>query len=356
MRALIRAASLCAVVLLGSSGVPARAAWCNVFQVTCFPRLQRTSTSVSYYAPAPCCAPCPQVCTTRYVQRCYYQPVVGYQTRSYYEPVTSYRTSYYYEPVTSYRYSCYYDPCSCSYQQVAQPTTSYQLRSQTSAVQSWVQRCATVPVTTYQQSFYWEPVTSCSAPASPCPVQDCAAAPALPAPTQPPPAASELRPPPAASELRPPPGPGVTENPSRNGTDSLPYNRYYPPLDSTPPAGSSSRQLPPDRAVPQRQMAPIAPVPAVRLDRIVAAPVGQVEGQVVRRDKLPLAGAQLLFVSATGHMPRQTVATDPSGHFRIIVASGGWLVYVQGADGKPVFRDKIEVLDNETRQLNLVNS
>src|SRR5439155_4789969 len=149
MRPLSRAAWLSAFLLLGSSAVPARAAWCNVFQVTCFPRLQRASTSVSYYAPAPCCDPCPQVCTTRYVQRCYYQPVVGYQTRSYYEPVTSYLTSSSYEPVTSYRYSCYYDPCSCSYQQVAQPTTSYLLRSQSCAVQSWVQRCATVPVTTY---------------------------------------------------------------------------------------------------------------------------------------------------------------------------------------------------------------
>jgi hypothetical protein len=80
------------------------------------------------------------------------------------------------------------------------------------------------------------------------------------------------------------------------------------------------------------------------------------KGQIVRRDKLPLAGAQLLFVSAGGHLPRQTVATDPSGRFRITVASGGWLVYVQGEDGKPVFQHKIEVLDNQTRQLDLVNS
>ena len=350
MRPLSRAAWLSAFLLLGSSAVPARAAWCNVFQVTCFPRLQRASTSVSYYAPAPCCDPCPQVCTTRYVQRCYYQPVVGYQTRSYYEPVTSYRTSYYYEPVTSYRYSCYYDPCSCSYQQVAQPTTSYLLRSQSCAVQSWVQRCATVPVTTYQQSFYWEPVTTCATPAAPapCPPQDCAPAPAAPLPTQPPP---------TASELRPPAGPGVTENPSRNGTDNLPYNRYYQPPEPMPPAsGSSYRQLPPSRSVPQRQTAPAPLPPSVRLDRIVAIPMGEVEGQVVRRDKLPLAGAQLLFVSAGGRLPRQTVATDPVGRFRITVASGGWLVYVQGEDGKPVFQHKIEVLDNQTRQLNLVNS
>ena len=67
-------------------------------------------------------------------------------------------------------------------------------------------------------------------------------------------------------------------------------------------------------------------------------------------------GTNLLFVSAGGHLPRQTVATDPAGRFRVTVASGGWLVYVQGEDGKPIFQHKIEVLDNQTRQLNLVNS
>src|SRR5579871_93486 len=283
MRPLSRATWLCTILWLGSA-VPAEAAWCNVFQVTCFPRVQRAPTSVSYYAPAQCCDPCPQVCTTRYVQRCYYQPVVAYQTRSYYEPVTTYRTSYYYEPVTSYRYSCYYDPCTCSYQQVAQPTTSYHLRSQTCAVQSWVQRCSTVPVTTYQQSFFWEPVTSCSAPApAPCPTQDCAAAPLTPPSTQPPPMGTESRPPAG--------GPGVTEIPNRNGTDNMPYNRYYPPQEQSPPAsGSSYRQLPPNRPVPQRQVIPVPTPPTVRLDRIVALPQGEVDSQVVRWQKPAHAG------------------------------------------------------------------
>src|SRR5262249_58529256 len=90
----------CALWLLGISPGPLQAAWHNVFQVCCDSCGQR---SVSSYAPDPCCNPCPQVCTTRYVQRCYYQPVTTYETRSYYEAVTTYRTSYYYEPVTSYR-------------------------------------------------------------------------------------------------------------------------------------------------------------------------------------------------------------------------------------------------------------
>src|SRR5947209_17959620 len=158
----------CALWLFGAGVTPAPAAWNNVFQVCC--ASCGGQAAVSNYAPDPCCNPCPPVCTTRYVQRCYYQPVTCYQTRSYYEPVTTYRTSYYYEPVTSYRYSCYYDPCTCSYQQLACPTTCYKLRSQCCPVQSWVQRCCRVPVTTYQAYSAWEPVTTCCQPAAPaCP-------------------------------------------------------------------------------------------------------------------------------------------------------------------------------------------
>jgi hypothetical protein len=94
----------------------------------------------------------------------------------------------------------------------------------------------------------------------------------------------------------------------------------------------------------------------VHLDRIVAVPLGEVQGQVVGRDKLPSAGAQLLFVSADRGLPRQTIATDGTGHFRVALASGGWLVYLQGRDGKPTFQHKVQILENETRQVNLVNS
>src|ERR1700730_14484544 len=135
----------CALWLLCASASPAHAAWCNVFQVCC--ASCGGQPAVSNYASDPCCNPCPPTCTTRYVQRCYYQPVTTYETKTYYEPVTTYQTSYYYEPVTSYRYSSYYDPCSCGYQQVATPVTSYQLRAQSCPVQSWAQRCAQVPVT-----------------------------------------------------------------------------------------------------------------------------------------------------------------------------------------------------------------
>src|SRR5205807_2928032 len=130
------AVGACALWLLTAGVSPTQAAWNNVFQVCC--DSCGGQQAVSAYAPDPCCNPCPQpVCTTRYVARCYYQPVTCYQTKTYYEPVTTYRTSYYYEPVTSYRYSCYYDPCSCSYQNVACPSTCYRLRSQCCPVPRW---------------------------------------------------------------------------------------------------------------------------------------------------------------------------------------------------------------------------
>src|SRR5262249_34417759 len=197
----------CALVLAGVTASPAQAAWCNVFQVTCF-RCKSHQPAVSAYAPAACC---PQpVCTTQYVQRCYYQPVTCYQTKTYYEPVTTYRTSYYYEPVTSYRYSCYLDPCTCSYQQVACPQTCYRLRSQCCPVTSYLQRCCQVPVTSYRLSYYYEPVTTCATPACPSPC-----APGAPAVGEQP--GGQMTP--GVYEQRTPaPGSGS------NGT----YDRYYP--------------------------------------------------------------------------------------------------------------------------------
>src|SRR5438132_10393852 len=101
------AAVCCALGFFGAGAAPLQAAWNNVFQVCCH-RCGAVAPApvVANYAPVvadPCCPQ--QVCTTRYVQRCYYQPVTAYQSRTYYEPVTTYRTSYYHEPVTSYRYS-----------------------------------------------------------------------------------------------------------------------------------------------------------------------------------------------------------------------------------------------------------
>src|SRR3954466_9146478 len=90
----------CALAALLATGGPARAAWNNVFQVCCS-SCGTPAPVVAAYPADPRPQPRPQTsCTTRYVQKCYYQPVLSYRTSTYYEPVTSYRTSYYYEPVT----------------------------------------------------------------------------------------------------------------------------------------------------------------------------------------------------------------------------------------------------------------
>src|SRR5205823_4275312 len=100
---------------------------------------------------------------------------------------------------------------------------------------------------------------------------------------------------------------------------------------------------------------PASPPPTVRLDRIVALPAPTLRGLVVRGDRSPNAGAKVMFVSANRMGAQQSVTADPAGQFRVTLASGGWLVYVHGLDGKPVFHSKIDLNDNETRQVTLVS-
>lgn len=338
----------CALIVLAVEALPARAAWCNVFQV-CWHRKPK-ATAAYYYAPpavvansSPCCNPCPPPCTTSYVQRCYYQPVTSYQTKTYYEPVTTYRTSYYYEPVTTYRYSCYYDPCSCSYQQVATPCTSYSLKSKTDACQSWVQRCTQEPVTTYQQSFYWEPVTSC-----------CGQSPAPQLPVSPVP----NLPPAGVAEPRPSGGAAVSEYPNSRGTSGQPRFDRYPPYESTPPAlnGTQQMQWAPSGINTQRPVtAPANPPVRLRMDRVTSASGTDVRGQVLKGDASPWAGARVIFVNVEKKDARQSASTNLDGMFSLQLEKGDWLVYVQGTDGRPIYQKTLDVQENEPKIVTLVS-
>jgi hypothetical protein len=351
----------CALAALAAGGGSANAAWNNVFQVCC-----HSCRSSAYAAPpVGCCPqPCPQTqCTTRYVQRSYYQPVTTYRQSFYYEPVTTYRTSYYYEPVCSYRYSCYYDPCTCSYRQVAQPVTSYQLRSQCCPVTSYLQRCCLQPVTSYQLSCYYEPVTTCctttvGAPIFGQPPNGAAVAPAVPAvPAVPgtpgvPPVVGEGRQVPA------PQPPTVGEG-----------QQYYPPTTSEgtrfdrnpvpymPKASDSSyyRQPQLQTPVPAQPTAPAQAPPRVRLERIAALPDSNLNGLVVRTDRAPQANARVLFVSADQAGARQAVTADAHGRFQVALASGSWLVYVQDSQGKQVFQRRVDVTDGQPHSMTLVS-
>jgi hypothetical protein len=333
---------LCALGLALSSAGPVEAAWNNVFQVTCFRRgcRQRAAfvqvpvvAQLPAAVAAPCPPPCPPpqpVCTTQYVQRCYYQPVTTYQTRTYYEPVTTYQTRYFYEPVTSYRYTCRFDPCTCTYQQVACPVTSFQLRAQSCPVQSWVQRCCSVPVTAYQRCCRWEPQTCC---VDPC-ANGCAAPGAAPAVVAPP---VGVVTPPVGTEPPQAQPPMVDENLQKSGNGAPPFNKYYGPSNGLP----GSRQPLPNGNTPFKPVAP-GRVPAARPERIAAADA-RLEGQVVTATNSPRPGAQVLFVSANRQAPNQAVTTGSTGRFRVNLPTGGWLVYVTGQDGRHTFHSRIEV-------------
>jgi len=375
-----------ALAVVGLSGASANASWCNAFEV-CWHRNQNTTAryyappaSVAYYAApaatsyyvapavsyyqapaaascapscAPSCTPC-QTCQTNYVQRSYYQPVTEYQSQSYYEKVTSYSTSYYYEPVTSYSYSSYYDACSCSYQQVAQPTVSYSLRAQSCPVDNWVQRCQKVPVTTYKMAYYYEPVTTCSSSpvvAAPAPCSTCNNTPAAQAP------AANLTPqpsyyPPNDANWQKPPA-GVSESTRTPG--NLPYDRSYPPPGEKMPNASGSSYQPnrQGNAPGQRiQTAPAqSPAPSVHLDRFVSAPRNNVGGQVVLPNWRPATATRLIFINAERQEGRKEVATDNTGRFEAQLTRGNWLVYIEDAQGKPVFSQEINVRNNDHNDL-----
>jgi hypothetical protein len=154
-------------------------------------------------------------------------------------------------------------------------------------------------------------------------------------------------------EQRIPPTAGVGEV-RDSGTSSRPYSAYRPYTQQSPVAPAApSRQMTPQTPVPSPL--PAAAPPKVRLDRIVLGSGPSIEGQVVSQDRAPASGAQLLFINAERQGSQQSVTADERGQFHVSLASGGWLVYVRGADGTPVFKSRIDVRGEETKQMTLVN-
>jgi hypothetical protein len=328
----------------------ASAGWDNVFQPTLFERFHNRQTTTAQYVPpvvvaqsSPCGDPCEQKrCTTNYVQRCYYQPVTVYQSKTVMEPVTTMQTSYYYAPVTTYRYSCYYDPCTCSYQQVAIPQCGYELRAKQCPVQSWVSRCVQVPVQAYQRVDYWQPVTTCctttvGAPIGAAPIGNA---------------------PPAVVPMPPAQTPSPDLPPSIRGDSSkgaaLPkqpmWNQFYPPIEKTD--GGTPGMSFPKLGLPEAVKP--APQPPVKLNQIAVGPDSRVEGQVVRSDSSPKPNAKVLFVNASSGM-RQTVNANTAGRFQVDLPAGSWHVYLHGADDLPIYQNRIDVNDAQTRSVKLVS-
>jgi hypothetical protein len=362
-RKLARTALVAALVLGGGS---AHAGWDNVFQVCC--NGCRSSTSAASPLVAVPVSDGGQPCTTRYVQRSYYQPVTTYQARTVVEPVTSYRISYYYEPVTSYRVSSYYDPNSCGYQQVTTPVVSYRLRSQSCPVTSYYQRSMLQPVQSYQLAYYFEPQTTCCQTTIGAPVVAPPAPGAVAVPFSPPPGAAAVPLNPAVSG---PPTVGEQRQPQMAVPPGVSEQRQ--PQLAVPPGVSEQRDAPPDVSESQRYAAPpssqpmprapetstfrpTAPTPpSVRLDRIVSASAPLLQGQIVSEDRQPVPHVQLLFILADKMSTRESVTADVSGKFQLTLAAGSWLVYTQTPDGRTDFRRKIEVRADEPTELRLVS-
>ncbi len=345
-----------ALAVLSVGNGSAEAAWNNVFQVCC----HSCRSGSSYAAPvAPVAVAAPsggcQQCTTNYVQRSYYQPVVTYRQSCYAEPVTSYRTSYYYEPCTSYRYSCYYDPCSCSYQQVAQPVTTYRLRSQSCPVTSYLQRCCLQPVTTYQQVNYYEPQTTCCTTTIGAPV-------AAPPPGSTGVAVPQQQPAVSGGPMGTPPAVGGQPNgPPSGGTGTIEPpgqgNQTSNRIPFMPPAKNGTSYRPPQLQSPlPAQPAAPATTPRVRYDRITSTPSYNAEGRLLRADRSPLARAKIVFVRADDESGRQTTIADEAGRFRAKLPSGNWLMYTQDVEGRWTFQQKINIeKDKPTAPLTLVS-
>ena len=314
-----------ALLLVALSEVPASAAWNNVFQPTLFGRLRRP-TQVSNYYVAPACCPAPVVaaspppvyvaqspapvyvaqaapvenCTTKYIQRSFYQPVTVMETKSYYEPVTTTRTSYYYEPVTTYSYSYRWDSCSCCYQAIATPVTSLQVKSQQCPVQSYVQKTMQVPTKAYKLAYEYIPQKTCCTPTTTigAPVPGDANGPLQAVPNSP-------QPPLLQPQATAPAGPNV------GNTGNNAY--YFQPSGNS---GNSNWQ----------------PAANTANDRIVPEPVNQnVPAQVTQNGVAP-QGAQVLFVNAkTG--TRHSVAATGNGQFSLTLGAGNYHVYLANQSG-----------------------
>jgi hypothetical protein len=150
---------------------------------------------------------------------------------------------------------------------------------------------------------------------------------------------------PGVNEQRTVPVPGVGES-SGTGTSNRPYSSFR----ISPPQGAAPSAVP---QTPPPPLAPAAPPPSVRLDKIVLGSGPTVEGEVVRGDRAPAAGAEVMFVNADRRGDQQSTKADGRGQFRVSLASGGWLVYVRGADGTPVFKSLIDVREEETKRVSL---
>ena len=237
-------------------------------------------------------------------------------------------------------------PCSCSYQQVARPQTCYRLRSQTCAATSYLQRTCQVPVTC-PALVLLQPVTSLHQQPRQVVVGACAppCMPLGPAGAVAVPRVNEQRRCPPLRLYRAAGGPASRRQRS-SGRRLLPPTRRTGRTTALSGSQRTRRRGTDERGCAARRRPPVPPRPH---RGAVPATGNQVEGKVVLNDNSPPANARLLFVSAEKQGPQETVTADNNGRFNVTLASGDWLVYLTGTDGKPVFHSKIDISSKDTR-------
>jgi hypothetical protein len=156
------------------------------------------------------------------------------------------------------------------------------------------------------------------------------------------------------------PGVGEGRQPLPPGDMSRKFGAPDPQSRFQPFPSDGYRQPQLQAPVPVQQTGPRdtdAPPPKVRLDRIVMLEESHnVEGQVVQEDRKPQAGAQVVFVSQDQLGAKQTVTADSRGEFKVSLASGSWLVYVQDETGRQVLKEKVEVKENQPRRVILTSN
>ncbi len=159
---------------------------------------------------------------------------------------------------------------------------------------------------------------------------------------------------PAAPVMAPrvfvPAPPVVVSPPADLGRPIAPVPETPAPPPPLPPASSSSlRRVPPP-------LTPPLPPPAVRVERIAAAPAGAdaLLGQVVGAGNAPRAYVQLTLVHAERPGLRRAVTADAAGRFAVQMAPGAWRVYTHGQDGRAVLHGTVEVRAHQACKVTVV--
>lgn len=125
-----------------------------------------------------------------------------------------------------------------------------------------------------------------------------------------------------------------------------------PPLTAPPaPADLGRPFVPPGAGSSARRDAP-APPPPVRVDRIASA--RGVQATLVSRSSRPVPNAKVALIHAERANVRRQLEADADGRINAELEAGTWLVYSRDANGRYVYRGKLEVTGKDAVRARLL--